>query len=73
MEDGSVKFTTSAIVTSDDARILRMNIRDFYPLVYHEHPGATQIVQRLGRVMVMQQAFSLFEFLLFISNLSEYN
>lgn len=26
--------------------------RDLYPLVYHEHPGATAIVQRLGRIMV---------------------
>jgi hypothetical protein len=25
---------------------------DLYPLVYHEHPGATAIVQRLGRIMV---------------------
>lgn len=30
----------------------QLSIHDFYPLVYHEHPGATAIVQRLGRIMV---------------------
>ncbi|KAK9823565.1 hypothetical protein WJX72_003837 [[Myrmecia] bisecta] len=50
--DGTVEFTTSARVVSRTARILRLNIRDFLPLVYHEHPGATAIVQRLGRIMM---------------------
>ena len=46
------KFTTAVCVTSDAARLLRLFIGDFHPLVYHQHPGATAIVQRLGRIMV---------------------
>jgi hypothetical protein len=42
-------------VVSADARLLRLHIGDFYPLVYHQHPGATAIVQRLGRIMVRAQ------------------
>jgi len=49
-DDG--KFTTSVAVTSPTARLLKLFIGDFYPLVYHQHPGATAIVQRLGRIMV---------------------
>jgi len=30
------------------------DIRDFFPLVFHEHPGATSIMQRLGEA-VMQR------------------
>jgi hypothetical protein len=41
-------------VTSESARLLRLFIGDFHPLVYHQHPGATAIVQRLGRIMVRQ-------------------
>jgi hypothetical protein len=50
--EGAVTFTTAARVVSEHARVLQLNIHDFYPLVYHEHPGATAIVQRLGRIMV---------------------
>jgi hypothetical protein len=32
-EQGNVSFTTAVRVCSDSARILRMNIHDFYPLV----------------------------------------
>jgi len=49
-DDG--KFTTSVAITSPTARMLKLFIGDFYPLVYHQHPGATAIVQRLGRIMV---------------------
>lgn len=53
-DDGeqSNTFTTAVAVTSEDARLLRLFIGDFHPLVYHQHPGATAIVQRLGRIMV---------------------
>lgn len=45
-------FTTTAVVVSEQAVMLRMNIRDFLPLVYHGHPGATTIVQSLGKSLV---------------------
>ena len=51
-EDGATTFTTAARVASDRAHVLALDIRDVYPLVYHEHPGATAIVQRLGRIML---------------------
>ncbi|WIA37314.1 hypothetical protein OEZ86_014249 [Tetradesmus obliquus] len=53
-DDGeqSNTFTTAVAVTSEDARLLRLFIGDFHPLVYHQHPGATAIVQRLGRIML---------------------
>ncbi len=53
-EEGHVRFTTQAVVspTGPPARLLKLSISDFLPLVYHEHPGATAIVQRLGRLMV---------------------
>ncbi|KAF6255167.1 hypothetical protein COO60DRAFT_246764 [Scenedesmus sp. NREL 46B-D3] len=53
-DDGeqSNTFTTAVAVTSGHARLLRLFIGDFHPLVYHQHPGATAIVQRLGRIML---------------------
>jgi hypothetical protein len=56
-DDGeqSNTFTTAVAVTSESARLLRLFIGDFHPLVYHQHPGATAIVQRLGRIMVRKQ------------------
>jgi hypothetical protein len=55
-DDGeqSNTFTTAVAVTSESARLLRLFIGDFHPLVYHQHPGATAIVQRLGRIMVRE-------------------
>mmetsp|Transcript_30069 Transcript_30069/g.84867 ORF Transcript_30069/g.84867 Transcript_30069/m.84867 type:complete len:914 (-) Transcript_30069:527-3268(-) len=50
-EDGSIKFTTT-VKCSGPVKVLQMEIAAFYPLVYQEHPGATAIVQRLGRVMM---------------------
>lgn len=51
-DDEGHKFTTAVSVVSPTARLLRLHINHFYPLVYHQHPGATAIVQRLGRIMV---------------------
>jgi hypothetical protein len=51
-DDQGSKFTTAVSVVSPAARLLRLHINDFYPLVYHQHLGATAIVQRLGRIMV---------------------
>lgn len=51
-DDEGHKFTTAVSVVSPSARLLRLHINHFYPLVYHQHPGATAIVQRLGRIMV---------------------
>mmetsp|Transcript_16349 Transcript_16349/g.38821 ORF Transcript_16349/g.38821 Transcript_16349/m.38821 type:complete len:753 (-) Transcript_16349:799-3057(-) len=50
-EDGSIKFTTT-VTCIGSVKVLQMEISAFYPLVYQEHPGATAIVQRLGRVMM---------------------
>jgi CRP-like cAMP-binding protein len=53
--DGAAKkFTTTAKAASPELLIVRLDIRDFLPLVYHQHQGATTIMQRLGEA-VMQR------------------
>ena len=53
--DGAAKkFTTTAKAASPELLIVRLDIRDFLPLVYHQHQGATAIMQRLGEA-VMQR------------------
>ena len=54
--DGTVRFTTTVTACSDSVRVIKLNVQDFYPLVYHEHPGATLIMQRLGRSMTQRLA-----------------
>eukprot|EP00241_Pyramimonas_parkeae_P004345 CAMPEP_0114260004 /NCGR_PEP_ID=MMETSP0058-20121206/20213_1 /TAXON_ID=36894 /ORGANISM="Pyramimonas parkeae, CCMP726" /LENGTH=885 /DNA_ID=CAMNT_0001375125 /DNA_START=134 /DNA_END=2791 /DNA_ORIENTATION=+ len=69
-KDGSVKFTTTATTATPDVVIVRMDIRDFFPLVFHEHPGATAIMQRLGEA-VMQRLNQMEENLQQLLNQSE--
>lgn len=51
---GDIRFSTAATVLSPSLMVLQINIADVTPLVNHAHPGATAIIERLGRMLLEQ-------------------